>query len=196
MGAELAIDVDVTISEELRDLMRQRRSGFQPVEAPDPAPHISLVHGKDGRGLPGQASMEPPLPLPEWQTHVLRQDGARPLKFLGLKLFESHARVADLPGTAELNLSLFLSEGEVVHIGLSVHPPEGFAARPIHRAATLTDPDAFARLLRDFAPESCLETALVPDAETRAVHASARSALRAAFTSMAAGCLNKAILPA
>jgi hypothetical protein len=173
MGAELAIDIDVQISDELRELMRLRRG------APKPAPAPARTR-----------------PLPEWQTLALRQDGARPLVFRGLPLFEIRHSVGDLPGQAELGLALYLSEGEGLLVSLTVLPPETLAARPIHRAAHLTDGDAFARLLRDFAPETCLETGLVTDEDGRALHASARRAIRAAFTSMAADCLTKGILPA
>jgi len=181
MGAELAIDIEVMISDELRDLMRQRRGGFKPVEAPVPVVHLPAA---------------PSPQLPERHIFALRQDGARPLTFHGLPLFEIRTQVHDLPGTADLHLALFLSEGERVHVGLSIHPPEASGARPIFRAASLTDGESFAQLLRDFAPETCLETALTADPGARATHATARRAIRAAFTSMAAACLTKGMLPA
>lgn len=173
MGAELAIDIDVRISDELRDLLRQRRPPARPDEAPVPVVHRAAA--------------------PDWQRIVLRQDGGRPMVFRGLPLFQ--ARRAATEG-GEVALGLFLAEAGDLRANLAILPPEGLAARPIHRALALSEAPALARWLRDCVSEACLDPGLTTDAESRATHASASRALRAAFISMAADCLTQAMLPA
>ena len=180
MGTEIAINVNVTISDELRSLLA---AGRGIVAEPDAiAPPLPLVPAE-------------PVPAPvNWQDIILRRDGQRPLAFRGLPIVTRHCASDDLPGRAEQTLSLYVAEDRTVYAALAFQPPHTAPARPLHRCQIIRDQDEFEAFLNSWHPELCFEAARVPTLHQHP--AAGPLAVRSAFNSMAADCLCKGMLQA
>lgn len=184
MTADPVIVADVTISDELRALFAARRGVWR--SAPPP---MTVVTEPDAPA-PGPMSQ-----MPEWQRIALRQDGARPLVFRGVPVVDLRQSIAAPEGEAELQIALYLGEAGNFFAGLSAVPATSMPGRPLFRARALEAEADFTLLLEDFTPEACVEPIFGTDAAQRDLLSRAQLALRAAFTSMVADCLNKGMLP-
>jgi hypothetical protein len=178
MGSDIAINVEVTISDELRRLLAESWG-----EAPEPEPIITP---------------DPPIDAPsiaaDWQDILLRRDGQRPLAIRGLAIMTRRSLIEDPYGAAEQSLSLYLTEDRSVVAALAFEPAQTAPARPAHRCQTIRDQGDLEVFLKEWAPELCFEA---PRDQTHHQYpAAGLLAVRSAFNSMAADCLSKGMLPA
>ena len=178
------IVADVTISDELRALLAARRGVLQPGRS------ATVASTEPAVSSPALMSQ-----MPEWQRIALRQDGARPLVFRGAPVVDLRQSVAAPEGEAEIQIALYVGETGGFFAGLAAIPAISMPGRAQFRAKALEAETDFTRLLEDFAPEACVEPIFGTDAAQRDLLSRAQLALRAAFTSMVADCLNKGMLP-
>ena len=181
MRSDIAINVEVTISGELRGLLA---AAWGVVAERD------LIAQADPRSVPAGPLQEPP----DWQDITLRRDGQRPLVFRGLTIVIRHCISDDLPGRGEQTLSLYLAEDRTLYAALAFMPPPTAAARPAHRCQLIRDLGEFEAFLNSWHPEMCFETHRVPASHQHP--AAGPLAVRSAFNSMAADCLCKGVLQA
>jgi len=179
MASDIAINVEVRISDELKSLF-----GFATDQG-------QTSQGQVSDDMPPVAqALEPPC----WQSFCIRRDGQLPLVFLGLPLLERRCVVDAAAFRTEQMLTLYLSEDGTVYAGLAFEPSETCPARPSYRCQAIHEPADLAHLLREWRPEQWFETAHRNGKRTQHDPWAGLLAARSAFDCIAADCFNPAIL--
>lgn len=123
-----AIAVEVTISPELRYLLAARAAHSAapppPVPKPDPAPTPSVPDQAASSGPPSS-------------NILLRQDGAKPMRFRGSPVFNIEDRWPEEGLGFVHQFTLFLDDTGGICAAVRLDPDEGQCMRPSYRCATL-----------------------------------------------------------
>lgn len=141
-----SIDVSVTVSQALRDLLAGRdRSDDTPSSGTDPEAEdlVSSSHDtpkedphcEDTSATETETTADDAIP---WPFILLRRDGDRPTRFRGQAVV-GFSGPCDLGGwDCTQDVTLFVTQHREVYLSLSLHPPEGAGARPVFDCFEMT----------------------------------------------------------
>lgn len=132
--------IGIRISETLRDIFG-KHSVF-------PQADVSVKTAKVESGLPSLQAQ-----ITDWQLHVLRRDGQRPLRFMGLRLMSWEQNVQD--GT-RLFLDLYTAVDGSVIAHYAINPSNVIAAREVLKGQDIPNVDVMKEFLTSCAPDACL----------------------------------------
>ena len=128
------LDIEVTISQELRDLLTGRMRS----EAPEITRPVTVVP---------EAIV--PVSEPGWQKIRLRRDGQRPLQFDGLPVVRFSGPLTLGEWDCEQDVALYLDRHGDAYLALALHMPETAPVRPVHQTRRM-DPANAESWLRDW----------------------------------------------
>lgn len=114
-----SINIDVTITQELRDLYLN--SHLMPVVEES----LAEAHVQQAPAPPEQAH-------PDWTPVKLRRDGERPLQFSGLEIVSFSGPLTYGDWDCDQHVSLFLSENKTLYLALALRLPENASSRSLH----------------------------------------------------------------
>ena len=118
-----AINIEVTIAQELRDLIAAR-AGLRGVVAPDHQVDVSEGGAAErvGEGMDVQSCQT---------SCVVRRDGQRPKRFVGMSVVSFDGEI-EVGGMRCLqHMTLYQSQGLHHYLALSLHFPGGVRSRPL-----------------------------------------------------------------
>ena len=180
MVPEPVINVEVTVSDELRHLLA---CGAGCKRVP--------VHALDPDVIPSQLEPDALLAM-EWPHLVLRRDGQRPLVFRGLPFMTRRCTLDAAPWSGEHSLTFYLAEDKTLYASLTFEPPQTASARPTYHCQSILDQSDFARFVRQWFSEMSVGAGVAPDSH---YHLAAEEiAVRSEFNFFAADCLCKGVL--
>lgn len=174
MASDIKIDVTVHVSEMLKAM-------FGCCNVPEEQP----VSPKN------EAT---PDVLADWQTLLLRQDGERPMSFVGMALLQRHCVLEDIPGRIVQTLTIYLAQDRTVIASLTLVPSETCAAWPSFRCQAINSPVDLARFLEAWQPEQCFWQSTSTKASSNSPLVVGPDTARSTFNSMTADCLSPAVL--
>lgn len=138
-----SIDVSVTVSQTLRDLLGGRTPDAAPGGVEDPvdetqakgsesaSAHVAPLADATTKAEATFAADASAGPTDHWPVVLLRRDGDRPARFRGQSVL-SFSGPCDLGGWDCMHdVALFVAQHRQVFLGLSLHPPRGVGARPV-----------------------------------------------------------------
>lgn len=190
MGTDTQVNVDVTISDELRRLLRGESP---PADVAPPACRTDQPEmTKDHLEEPPEPEVQPQTQV--WRDIMLRRDGDRPLKFKGLRLFEWVGMPEGHRSYAQQTLTLYLGSDKTVYACLVLEPDADAPARPAHQCRPIEDVSAFEAFLNTWQPEACFEPVFGQNPQHLSRHMTIVSAVRSVYETMIAGCLSKRLL--
>lgn len=128
-------DIDVTITAELRALYAAR---YGRSVDPDDASEATE------EGAPANDLVREPV----WETICLRRDGARPRRFIGMKVHEVAAETAFGDIGLQHGLAFYQERDGDLICALRVTPEDPFARRPGYWCEPVTDAAEFMQLMR------------------------------------------------
>lgn len=144
-ATQLKPDINVQIS----DVMRSMFHGRVPVVLDKIAPSVIAPSVRE----PADRSKPMAQDVAGWERIVLRRDGRRPLRFLGLLLW---SMAQQTPRAGTVTLDLFLGSGGEIYAHGSITPSSVFPAREVmigHRIDTVCAMEEF---LSACSPEHCI----------------------------------------
>lgn len=167
-------DVSVVISDALRTLVRGSAAhrDANPRHVVPVAPQAALGASS---GAPAAAS--------GWQYHILRRDGARPLRFTGALLLSLSA---DTQAGGAVRIDLFAGIGGEVHLHVMLQPVPAVAARDLMRGTTFRDIGDIDPFLSACAPRHALRPHPAACAEARRAQQAAAAALHESYQTLIA----------
>ncbi len=123
-----AIAVEVTISPELRHLLAARRTPAAAKPPADPGPEPDRAQSDEDMSVaPGRPS----------GRILLRQDGAKPVRFLGSEIFRVEGHWPEGTDAFAHEFALFVDAAGGLHAAVSLNPDERQGIRPSYRYLTL-----------------------------------------------------------